>query len=209
MISILTKKLATSKLTPQQKQIADYFLKNQERVGNMSSLDIAKEIGVSDASIIRFSRAIGYQGFADLKNDIYNSLAEEVNASIRTMRLSERFDIQTEKYPSKEISDAFLKLMNYNITKTFHQNNESEYEHLADNIIASDRKFITGLRGCVGVAASFSRLLGFTVNKVMALPHNEAEAIAVMQDIEEGDIFILFSIARYYKSDVKFIELAK
>lgn len=40
----------------------------------MSSMDVAKEIGVSDASIIRFARAIGYLGFTDLKNDIYNSL---------------------------------------------------------------------------------------------------------------------------------------
>ena len=30
-------------------------------------MDIAKEIGVSDASIIRFARAIGYEGFTDLK----------------------------------------------------------------------------------------------------------------------------------------------
>lgn len=30
-------------------------------------MDVAREIGVSDASIIRFSRAIGYKGFTDLK----------------------------------------------------------------------------------------------------------------------------------------------
>ena len=39
-----------------------------------NGMDVAKEIGVSDASIIRFARAIGYLGFTDLKNDIYNSL---------------------------------------------------------------------------------------------------------------------------------------
>lgn len=87
----LSDRLKGAKLTPQQRRIADYFFKNQERIGNMSSMDVAKEIGVSDASIIRLRRAIGYLGFTDLKNDIYNSLIGETSASVRNMQLSERF----------------------------------------------------------------------------------------------------------------------
>ena len=44
----------------------------------MSSLAVAREVGVSDASIIRFSRAIGYKGFADLKNDLHSNLTQDV-----------------------------------------------------------------------------------------------------------------------------------
>ena len=79
----LSDRLKGAKLTPQQRRIADYFFKNQERIGNMSSMDVAKEIGVSDASIIRFARAIGYLGFTDLKNDIYNSLNCESQQSCK------------------------------------------------------------------------------------------------------------------------------
>lgn len=103
MIRILSERIKESDLTLQQRKIADYFLKNQERIGNMSSLDVAREIGVSDASIIRFSRAIGYEGFTDLKNDIYNSLAEEAGTSVRNMQLSDRFDVLSGKYPGEDM----------------------------------------------------------------------------------------------------------
>lgn len=208
-MTILAERLKESKLTNQQHRIADYFLKNEERIGNMSSMDVAREIGVSDASIIRFSRAIGYKGFTDLKNDIYNSLAGEASAAVRNMQLSDRFDVLSGKFNDQNIPDTFVELMNYNITKTFHQNPVESYDALTDMILMSKRKYIIGLRGCMGVAGHFARLLGFAVNQVVTLPHNETEAMGILQDIGPEDIFILFSFARYYKIDMFLINVAK
>ncbi|WP_367932095.1 MurR/RpiR family transcriptional regulator [Enterocloster citroniae] len=206
----LSERLKEAKLTPQQRRIADYFFKNQERVGNMSSMDVAKEIGVSDASIIRFARAIGYLGFTDLKNDIYNSLIGETSASVRNMQLSERFDVLAGKYQEEDIPGAFVEMMNYNITRTFQQNSLESYEKLADMIIESKRKYVAGLRGCMGVSAHFSRLLGFAINGVTHLPSNsETEVLGALQDVGPEDIFILFSFARYYKIDMLLINMAK
>jgi len=209
MVRVLSDRIKDAHLTSKQRIIADYFLKNQERIGNMSSLDVAKSIGVSDASIIRFSRAIGYQGFADLKNDIYNSLAGEASAAVRNMQLSERFDVLSGKYQGENISERFQELMNYNITRTFQQNSEESYEQFADLILQSTRKYVIGLRGCMGVATHFTRLLGFAVRQVICLPHNETEAMGLLQDIGEDDIFILFSFVRYYKIDMFLSKMAK
>lgn len=206
----LSERIKMAKLTPQQKKIAEYFYRNQERIGNMSSMDVAREIGVSDASIIRFSRAIGYAGFVDLKNEIYNSLIGETSAAVRNMQLSDRFDVLSGKYQEENISAAFLEMMNYNITRTFQQNPVESYEELADMIIGARRKYIAGFRGCMGVTSHFSRLLGFTVQAVIHLPSNsETEILGALQDIDQDDIFILFSFARYYKIDMLSVEMAK
>lgn len=208
-MAILTERLKEAKLTNQQRKIADYFLKNEERIGNMSSMDVSKECGVSDASIIRFSRAIGYQGFTDLKNDIYNSLAGEASAAVRNMQLSDRFDVMSGKFDDQYIPDTFVELMNYNLTKTFRQNPVESYEQLTDMILAAKRKYVIGLRGCMGLASHFARLLGFATSQVLSLPQNETEAMGAMQDINQDDIFILFSFARYYKIDMFLINVAK
>lgn len=206
----LSERLKQAELTPQQRKIADYFYKNHERIGNMSSMDVAREIGVSDASIIRFSRAIGYSGFADLKNDIYNSLIGETSASVRNMQLSERFDVLSGKYGEEDMPGTFLEMMNYNITRTFRQNSGESYEKLADMIIEARRKYVAGLRGCMGVSSHFTRLLGFSVKEVMLLPGNsETEVLGALQDIGQEDIFILFSFARYYKIDMLLVEMAR
>ena len=76
MTNILAERIKNANLTKTQKKIADYFISNQERIGSLSSIEAAQEIGVSDASIIRFSRAIGFDGFADLKDNIYDMLVQ-------------------------------------------------------------------------------------------------------------------------------------
>ncbi|MDK4491484.1 MurR/RpiR family transcriptional regulator, partial [Fusobacterium necrophorum] len=57
-------------LTKGEKKIAEYFVKNPKKVMMLSALELGKEIGVSDASILRFSKALGFQKFSDLKNYI-------------------------------------------------------------------------------------------------------------------------------------------
>lgn len=80
MGSIIAERVKGATLTKAQRKIAKYFIHNPERVGMSSSMEVARAIGVSDASITRFARAIGYEGFTDLKADIYNSLVNQATA---------------------------------------------------------------------------------------------------------------------------------
>ena len=100
MDNIIAAKIQNTPLTKTQEKIARFFLKNQSRIGSLSSMEAAKEIGVSDASIIRFARAIGYEGFADLKEDFYNSLIENAYSG---MSLTERLDQSAKQYPGEHI----------------------------------------------------------------------------------------------------------
>ena len=54
----LIRSIQNADLTRQQQKIADYFVKNQNRVCTMSLIKVAREIGVSDASVVRFARAV-------------------------------------------------------------------------------------------------------------------------------------------------------
>ena len=76
MKGILEERIHNATLTKTEQKIADYFLSNRELVGQLPTSELAKNIGVSEASIIRFSRSIGYKGFSDMKNDIYCDLVE-------------------------------------------------------------------------------------------------------------------------------------
>ncbi len=64
------------KLTKTGKKIAEYISKNPKKVIVLSALELGKEIGVSDASILRFSKNIGFNKFNDFKNYIAMELSE-------------------------------------------------------------------------------------------------------------------------------------
>lgn len=63
----LAYQIAHAELTKGQVRLAGYILKNQKRVLGMTALEVGREVGMSDASVIRFCRAVGYSGFANLQ----------------------------------------------------------------------------------------------------------------------------------------------
>lgn len=206
MTNILADKVKNVKLTKTQEKIARYFIRNPERIGGLSSIEAAKEIGVSDASIIRFSRTIGYEGFADLKADIYNTLVENAYSGLS---LAERMTQSAQQYSGEDVDARFLELMQMNLANTFHQNESEKYAQAAQMLVDAQKRYIIGLRGCRGVAAQFSRLMSFMVPNVVCIQDSECVSINALQDAGETDVVLMFAFARYYKIDIHYLELAK
>lgn len=54
-------------LTAAERQVAEYVTVHKASIMELSMLDIAREVGVSDATVLRFVRDIGYDGFNAFK----------------------------------------------------------------------------------------------------------------------------------------------
>ena len=59
--------LHSAHLTKTQRIIAEYVLDNASEACFMTSTEIALKLGVSESSVIRFSRTIGFDGFMDFQ----------------------------------------------------------------------------------------------------------------------------------------------
>ena len=189
MIDLLADRIKNASLTKTQRKIADYFLSNQERIGALSSMDVAREIGVSDASIIRFSRSIGYDGFADLKSHLYNMLVENAFAGLS---LSERMKQSDEKFRERDAFPQFQNLMLQNLLATFSSNGMEDFDRAADFLLSARHRYVIGMRGCKGIAVSFSRILGFMLSSVTRLLDGECTSISALQDAGQGDVVLMF-----------------
>lgn len=206
MANMLAERIKSVALTKKQKQIAEYFIQNQDRLGNLSSIEAAKEIGVSDASIIRFSRAIGFDGFADLKKQIYDMLVENASPGLS---LSERLALNEEKNRGGNTAVQFQQLMQQNIASVFQDNKPEDFEKAADMLVHANTRYVIGMRGCKGIAAQFGRLLSFMMEGVTTLLDGECVSISALQDLKEGDAVIMFVYSRFYKIDQSYLEMAR
>lgn len=199
----LTQRIQQASLTRGQQAIANYMLKNRNRICSMTTLSLAQEIGVSDASIIRFSRAIGYQGFSDLKSDFYRYLTQEITESnVGEFSLDKRLDIQTAKYRDLDISKELPKLLVNSLEHSLRQNSPLLYEKAVDALYHSRKKIILGLRGGMGPAIYFGRTLGYLMDDVQVITSGDGDTIAQLQSLQKTDVVIAISYARYYKIDM-------
>jgi DNA-binding MurR/RpiR family transcriptional regulator len=99
MSSILRIKNLKSSFTDSEKKIGDYIIENKDKVYNLTASQLAKITKTSPASIIRFSKKLGYSGFQELKISIAKDTSED--------------DIDEGKiYEAITTQDSTLEIMN-------------------------------------------------------------------------------------------------
>lgn len=71
-------KSAMEDFKPSERAVADFVLRDPERVMQMSVSEAARDSGVGEATIIRFCRALGYKGYQEFKLRLAQDLVEPV-----------------------------------------------------------------------------------------------------------------------------------
>jgi len=58
-----------------EQRVAQWVLQHAEEVVRMSMAQVARECGVSDTTVLRFCRAVGFQGYTDMKLSLVQDMA--------------------------------------------------------------------------------------------------------------------------------------
>ncbi len=62
-------------LAAAEQKVAEWVLQHADKVMHLSMAQVARECGVSDTTVLRFCRAVGFQGYTDMKLSIVQDLA--------------------------------------------------------------------------------------------------------------------------------------
>lgn len=162
-----------SSMTQVQKRIADFILDNPEFVVKGSISDLASATNVkSEASIVRFYRTLGYEGYKDFKIQIAQELAGQVfYHSNEDINVTDSVAEIKRKVFSGTISCA---------TECMRQNDVDAYEKAAELILDARNIVILGYGAASAIAhyAHF-RLLELGINAHFSPdPHMNAPILA-------------------------------
>lgn len=102
------------KMSQAERQIADYLLQHEEEFSHHSIHQLTKEIGVSVATIVRFSKTLGYNGFADLKFHIQQGkiVLPEHDIGITDEDSINTFKQKAIQFTQKSIEECILNTEN-------------------------------------------------------------------------------------------------
>jgi len=67
-----------SSLPPSEKKVADYVLENPENIIYLSVSELADKVNVSDSTIIRFCKNVGFKGYQEFKLFVAQSSVEKI-----------------------------------------------------------------------------------------------------------------------------------
>ena len=201
-----TERIRDKELTKTEKIIADYILDNINTIGFSPLKDVAMACGVSDTSVIRFLRELGYDGYTDFKKSLNDKLIEQYHANLSPMQ---KFNQSKAQITTESIAnEVFYNSIN-NLNNAYLSMDDKLLQSIADCLIASKSKYIAAFRGTSCCADYFWRKAIYFLPGLILCDKAESETIEKMVDISRDDCLMLFSFPRYSEISFTILELAK
>ncbi len=181
-----------------EKKIADYVLENPTNIASYSISELAEKSGSSEATVVRFSKKLGLEGYQELKI----ALALQGNSYFQ-----EKEDISVNDTPlivfNKVCDDIYSSL-----EKTKQVLNNPSLQSACEKIISAKRILIFGLGNSAPVAADMThKLLRIGLN-VVTYHDNHLQAIASAH-VDKDCLVIAFSHSGSSKDIIEAIKIAR
>ena len=167
-------------LTGSEKKVADYILENYMKVLNYTVTELAEKADVSDATVVRFCRSVGYKGFQDLKIN----LAQDAIVPYKHLNNSLEEEDTPEQIVSKVVRSEIETL-----EETLHILDMQELEAAAKAIKNAKKVVFFGAGGSAMVAHdALHKLLKIGIRCIV----EEDADIQAMESalLEDGDVAI-------------------
>jgi DNA-binding MurR/RpiR family transcriptional regulator len=198
-----------AKLTKTSRLIGEYVLDHETDACFMTSTEIAAKLEVSEASVIRFARALGYSGYMEFQKNLRKSHTERLG------RISSAVAVPYERLQASMASSdenyiqQFLMNTETNITSVIKNNPQEAFDGAISLLLKARRKYIVASRANTGVASYLNLLLRHQLPDVIPTWESSVNVIDHMCDISSEDCVILFSFPRYSEMDRQALELAE
>ena len=188
-------------LSSSEAKLADFTLNSANAIRNLSSVELAKVVGVSQSSVVKFSQKLGYKGFPAFKLAVIDALNDETSEPKLhgKITLSDSLEQIAEKLLSSKLAV---------LTETKNLNEALAIEQAVSLLKSAKRILICGLGGSALVAKDFSYKLQKLGMPAIAEPDGHAQ-LAYVSTFAKGDLVIAISESGVTRETAEVVKQAK
>ncbi len=190
-------------LSPSEKKIAQYVLDNPADISHLSIGELADKSGSSEATVVRFCKILGYNGYKDFKISITKDIAYMSR------------DDEGEQYTDVEPGDdlrSIIQNISYNNKKSIDDTlqiiSHKSIEDTVEAIASAERIEFYGVGASYIIA--FDAVQKFSrINKIALSYPDPHLQIASAANLKKGDVAIAISYSGETKDTYDSISVAK
>ena len=188
-------------LSSSEAKLADFTLNSANAIRNLSSVELAKVVGVSQSSVVKFSQKLGYKGFPAFKLAVIDALNDETSEPKLHGKIT--LNDSLEQIAEKLLSSKLAVL-----TETKNLNEAVAVEKAVELLKSAKRILICGLGGSALVAKDFSYKLQKLGMPAIAEPDGHAQ-LAYVATFSKGDLVIAISESGMTREIAEVVKQAK
>lgn len=185
-----------NQLTRTEKKVADYVLQNKNKVLYMSITDLADACKVGDASVYRFCRTLGLDGYQQFKMKLSISLPEH--------ELLDEEDEEKEESTASRIMESHMNA----IRESYLLLSPEKLDRLVEMIDESEKVYFFGIGDSLLTAEEARNKFLRITSKVVCLtdPHMQSMAASMAT---ERDLIVIISYSGSTKDNIHVAKIAK
>ena len=174
-----------------QRLVAAYVVENYNQIPFLSITTLAKNIGVSDNTVIKFCNQLGFQKFTEFKR-VFSDYAHSELVMFNKLSETGEGDIENSFFAQGLEEDSAA--IHATLTNPINQQNLPEMLSMLDK---AKNIYITGGRGSAIMAALFANMLRYLGYKVHDISTGVGDYLDRLSMVEKDDLVIVISFPRY------------
>jgi DNA-binding MurR/RpiR family transcriptional regulator len=187
-----------------QKDVAQYIVDHLDEVAFQTAEELARRANTSSSTVVRFSQALGFEGFPELQASAREEYRRANAAAGGAAPSAEPlFSLDQNEFETAVASDYV------NVEETARKVSRSDVEAAVDAIASADRVLICGTDQMAFFASYLRHLLMLLDLRAEIVASPSQEALSRLSRIDEGTLVIGLSAGRPHPLVVRAMKLAR
>ncbi len=179
-----------------QKALANYLLENLETVPLLSVNEVARNVGCSTATVVRFTRVLGFDGYLDFRNHLLKLLKTKLSPLERYKEtLSQKAEMPNTL---EKVSDQVIENLKYSVK----HNDLNEFKQIVEHIRKAENIFCAGLGISKHMSEILTYLLKLYMKKAFTLTNDSPSFQEQVILLNPKDLLFVFSFPPYSRPTV-------
>lgn len=178
-------------LTKAEKAVASYMLANMASLPFDTAASIAEKVGVSQMTVSRFLRTLGYRGLSDLKDNLrYGLDATPLLISDRVDRIRRQSSHDGKLWDNLELEiQAMLGVYELRATQA--------WKRAVERLGTSSDVYVSGFQTISGIASDFAGRLDYIRPNTRVLDGRNGTFSELLAGEAKSPCLVLFEMRRY------------
>ncbi len=193
-----------------QKDVAQYIVDHLDEAAFQTAEELARRANTSSSTVVRFSQALGFEGFPELQQaarDEYRRLVGGIGAGAafagETSAATPLFSLDHTEF------EAALAADHVNLEDTAHKLSRTDVEAAVDAIVSAERVLIAGTDQMAFFASYLRHLLMLLDLRAEVVASPSQEALGRLSRIDADTLVIGLSAGRPHPLITRTMKLAR
>lgn len=189
-------------MTPAQRQVADYILKNPVDASFLTLDQLSNIVGTSTTTVMRLSFKLGYTGYTEFQKDLQELLRDRVAPTTR-------LEINKKNLEHNSILNQCADTQLANLKSMIDFLSEDTIDKCLSLIQSASNIYIIGMRSSFAVAYYLHYALNQILGNCVLLKADSSDNVDTLLNIKSTDLVIAITLPRYSRSTVELLKIAK